>query len=146
MESGEKRPRNARLLAQAFERSTKPLGSGAKPDVPRRTVTFEVDHTVCAPGVFDEDFELTLSALTPGEELAAARACRGDVTSMAMTMARNSVTHVNGTPIDRSVGQDEWLWNVLGSGGRQLVVAMFAFVGVPGEDAMGKAQATLRVT
>lgn len=144
MTSGEK-PRNGRLLLDAFERTTKGLEGGRRPEVPRRSVTFLVDHSVCAPGVFGEDFELTLLALSPADELAAARESKGDVMSMAQAMARRSLHSLNGEVIDRGRGMDEWLWEHLGSGGRQLTTAMFAWVGTPGEDAMGKAQASLRI-
>jgi hypothetical protein len=137
--------RSPEALREVFERSTKPIGGGARPSVPRRTITFSVDHTICAPGIFEADFELTLMALTPGEELAAAREGKGDVLVMASSMARRSMHSFNGAQIDRSSGHDEWLWEVLGSGGRQIVTAMFAFVGTPGEEALGKAQTSLRV-
>lgn len=143
--STQEKPRNARLLMDAFERTTKGLEGGRRPEVPRRSVTFTIDHSVCAPGVFGEDFEVTLLALSPADELAAARESKGDVMTMATSMARRSLHSVNGETIDRGRGMDEWLWENLGSGGRQLVTAMFAWVGTPGEDAMGKAQASLRI-
>lgn len=139
------KPRNPRALLEAFERTTRPLGDGQRPNVPRRTIQFTVDHTVCNPGVFEEDFEVTLTALTPHDELAATRESKGDVMAMAMSMARRCISHVNGAAVDRSVGMDEWLWNALGTGGRQLVTAMFAYVGTPGEEALGKAQTSLKV-
>lgn len=145
MASNETKPRNARLLLDVFERTTRALDGGRRPEVPRRSVTFLVDHSVCAPGVFPEDFELTLLALSPADELAAARESKGDVLTMATGMARRSLHAVNGQLIDRGVGMDEWLWENLGSGGRQLATAMFAWIGTPGEDAMGKAQASLRI-
>jgi len=131
-------------LTAAWDRSTKGLGD-RRADVPRREITFTIDHTVCAPGIFEEDFEITLSALTSADELAAARASKGEVTVMALDMARRSIVAVDGEPLDRSRGQDEWLWQVLGGGGRQLVAAMFAQVGTPGEAALGKALETLRI-
>lgn len=143
--STQEKPRNARLLIEAFERTTKGLEGGRRPEVPRRSVTFLIDHSVCAPGVFDEDFELTLLALSPADELASARESKGDVLCMASAMARRSLYALNGEVIDRGRGMDEWLWENLGSGGRQLTTAMFAWVGTPGEDAMGKAQASLRI-
>lgn len=138
---GEKKDPGA--LQRAFERSTKSISDGSRQSLPRKEVTFVVDHTVCAAGVFDEDFELTLRSLTSQDELAAARACKGDVTVMAMLMARNSLHALNGAMLDRGLGQDEWLWNVLDAGGRQLVVMMFANVGAPGEAALGKALASV---
>lgn len=146
MENGQgAKPRNTRLLLDAFERNTRGLEAGKRPEVPRRVIEFTMDHTLCAPGVFEEDFDVELIGLTPGDELAAARESKGDVTVMAMSMARRSLSKVNGQAIDRSTGMDEWLWQNLGSGGRQLVVAMFAWVGTPTEDALGKAQTSLRI-
>lgn len=135
-----------KTLSEAFERSTKPLSDGRKPEVPRREITFTMDHTLCAPGTFEEDFEVTLRALTSGEELAAARTSKGDVTVMALEMAKRSVYAVDGEPLDRGRGQDEWFWSVIGSGGRQLVTALFAHVGTPGEAALGKAMASIKVS
>ena len=105
-----------------------------------------MDASVCAPGVFDEDFEVTLRALTSAEELAAARGSKGDVTVMALDMAKRSIHAIDGEVVDRSRGQDEWLWGVIGSGGRQLITAMFANIGTPGEAALGKAMASIKVS
>jgi hypothetical protein len=108
-------------------------------------ITFTLDHTVCAPGVFDEDLEITLGSLTPSMELEAANRSKGDPTSMAFLMARMSILSVDGDPVTASDGMDEWLWAALDQGGRQLTVAMFARIGTPDPEAVGKASSTLRI-
>lgn len=144
MSSGEKKATGA--LRRAYENHTQKgnLAGGVK-TLPRRMVTFTLDCTVCAPGVFDEDLEITLGSLTPAMELEAANRSKGDPTSMAFHMARLSIQSVNGDPVSQSDGLDEWLWAALDQGGRQLVVGMFAKIGTPDPDAVGKASATVRI-
>lgn len=141
-EAPPKKPRAS--LRSVFDRNTTSLGGGEARKLPRRMLTFTVDADCCAPGIFDEDFELTLGSLTPTMELEAAREAKGDPATMAMIMARKSLVQFNGEAIE--AGQDEWLWVALDSGGRQLVMAMFVNVGTPGEVALGKATASLRVS
>jgi hypothetical protein len=137
--------RDPGMLKRAFERSTSSIADGKRKTIPHRRLTFRVDHTICEPDVFDDDFELTVESLTAAAELEASRAAKGDPVTMAVMMARRSVFALNGVPIDRSRGEDEWLWNVLGTAGRNLVMSMFVHVGTPGEAAMGKAAGTLRI-
>ncbi len=112
--------------------------------MPRRTLTFIVDHTLCVPGIFEEDFELTLGALTPRLEIEASKAAKGDPTTMAFGMARLSIMAVNGERVSSAKGENDFLWQALDQGGRQLVVAMFAKMS-PDEEAVGKAEASLRL-
>lgn len=136
--------RDPGALKRAFERSTQTLDGKKKP-IPHRRITFRVDHTICEPDVFEDDFELTVESLTSSSELAASRAAKGDPVTMAVLMSRASMASLNGVPLDRSRGEDEWLWNVLGTAGRNLVMSMFVHVGTPGDAAMGKAIGTLRI-
>lgn len=140
--SEETKPRQR--LKDVFGRNTSALGAGGARSVPRRKLAFVVDHTVCAPGVFDEDFELGLVSLSPDQELAAARESKGDAATMAMMMARKSLATFNGAPIEP--GEDEWLWQALDAPGRQLVMAMFVNIGTPGEAVLGKAIKSLIVS
>lgn len=129
-------------LQAIFERSTAPLSTGGGPRaLPRRTITFVVDHTLCAPGVFAEDFELTLASLTPELELEAVNAS-GTSAAMGFEMARRTIVAFNGQAL--GAGQDEWLWRALDQGGRQLVVVMYAELGTAREEVAGKAKASLR--
>lgn len=133
---------NPNVLAEAFERYAGTSLASARP-LPRRRVSFMVDASICAPGVFEEDFEITLASLTPAAELEAIAAAKGDSISMAFTMARGAIEAVNGAPV--GPGQDEWLWQALDVGGRQVVVGMFAELTGTSAGAAGKARATLRV-
>jgi len=102
-----------------------------------------MDHTVCVPGIFDEDFEITLGALTPRLELDASKQSKGDPTTMAFVMAKLSIMEVNGEPVSGGRGQSEFLWEALDQGGRQILVAMFSKIGAPDEDALGKAEGSV---
>jgi hypothetical protein len=117
----------------------------ARPVMPRRMVTFTVDAAVCAPGVFDADFDLTIGGLTSAMELEAAQKAKGEVASLAFHYARLSLVAVNGVPLNAADLEPEWLWEALGTGGRQLVAGMFASHAFPDADAQGKALRTLRV-
>lgn len=137
--------RNPRLLSQTFDRWSSAAsagGMGAARPLPRRFATFTIDASVCVPGVFAEDFDLTLGSLTPELELQAAAKSGGDPVGMAFHMARLAMVAVNGEPI--GPGADDFLWSALGTGGRQLVTGMFAKL-TGDEGAQGKALATLRV-
>ena len=133
-------------MRRAFEGHTQRgnMAGGVKA-LPRRLITFTLDHGACAPGVFEADLEITLGSLTPAMELEAANRSKGDPTTMAFTMARMSLLSVDGDPLVQAEGMDEWFWAALDQGGRQLVVAMFARIGTPDMDAMGKAQATVKI-
>jgi len=130
------------VLAAAFAAFAGSSLAAARP-LPRRRVSFFVDHTVCAPGVFAEDFEITLASLTPSDELRAIAEAKGDSISMAFTMARHSMEAINGSPIPPGV--DDWLWGALDVGGRQIITGMFAELTGTAAGAAGKARRTLRV-
>jgi hypothetical protein len=138
-------PGNARLLAEVFERWTT-RGKVGPPKLPRRQARFLVDATTCTPGVFPEDFWLTIRGITSRSELEAAKAAGGEPVALAFEMARASLYAVNDVPLDVGKGQDVWLWNVLDTGGRQLVVAQFmALTGLTPE-AQGKARRWLTIS
>lgn len=137
---------DAGALARAFDRSTSTASDGKRLELPRRRVTFQLDTALCEPGVFDVDvLEITLVSLNSRTELEAAQQADGDAIKLGMILARHSIEAVNGVPLQRASGQDEWFWNVLGGGGRQLVMKMFSDMGGVTREALGKAQATLRV-
>ena len=132
------------FLAAAMERKVEAGNlNGPGKGMPRRTLTFTMDHTVCVPGIFDEDFEITLGALTPRLELDASKQSKGDPTTMAFVMAKLSIMEVNGEPVSGGRGQSEFLWEALDQGGRQILVAMFSKIGAPDEDALGKAEGSV---
>lgn len=133
-------------LRRAYEAMTQRgnLGPGVK-GLPRRMVTFTIDPSVCAPGVFENDIQVTLGSLTPAMELEAANRSKGEPTTMAFLMARMSIMEVDGDPLTSADGMDDFFWAALDQGGRQMVVAMFARIGTPDPEAMGKATATIRI-
>lgn len=133
------------LFAQVFGKLTTKLADGRAQSLPRTYLSFPVDHTVCEPGTFDRDFEITLRGLTSGQEMQAAKAAAGDPVVYAMILAQASLYAVNGTALVRSQGHHEALWEWLGSKGRQLVLQMFAQLQDPGGDSVGKARSNARV-
>ena len=110
----------------------------------RRYLSFTILADACLPGFFAEDFELTIGSLTPDDEVRSAGAAKGDAFAMGHQMARRSLVAFNGEGINRADGEDEVLWSALGPTGRGIVLSMFTQLVTPSEDAMGKAQATLR--
>ncbi len=144
--------RSVDAFAEAFQQFTKAAsGGGEAQAMPRRYARFVVDHTVCAPGVFTEDFAVTIASLTSGAELAATREAQADPIALAFAYAKHAITKAG--PADGDGSSDrrlssaeaEWLWEALGQSGRQLVVSMFASVLSAGDEAAGKARTSLRV-
>lgn len=132
------------VLKRAYAKATTEGGAGHS-GIARKKITFTLDHSVCAPGVFDADLEVTVQSLSAAQELQAAKSAKGDATVMAFEMAKLSVLAVDGEALDPSIGEDEFFWEALDQGGRQLVVGMFARVGTPDDEAAGKAEASLKV-
>lgn len=137
--------RNPNALAQAMARVVVE-NKLAKPVLPRRLVTFLMDASACLPGLFEDDFEITIGGLTAEMELEAAQAAKGQVATLAFHYARLSLVAVNGKALDKGKLEDEFLWQALGTGGRQIVAGMFAEACMPDEVAQGKARRTLRVS
>ncbi|MFW6087403.1 MAG: hypothetical protein ACODAG_09370, partial [Myxococcota bacterium] len=84
--------RDPGFLDAVFKQATGEMSAGrsARDRLPRRYVTFVMDADSCAPGIFPEDFEITLESLASQQEVEAARAAQGDPTSMAYHLARSS--------------------------------------------------------
>ncbi len=130
------------LLQRTFDRMTQTGASALSGNgevVPRKRITFDVSDSDCAPGVFPEGsrFRLTLAALTSGAELKALRGCT-DPTEILYVQARASIEALNGAPVV-DANQLDFLWEVLGSAGRQLVLAMYAQIGSVSPAGLGKA-------
>lgn len=136
-------PRAGNALDEAFESFTGSLGGGQPRKLPQREVSFTVDASICAPGVFREDFTITLRSLTPSDELAAAQKSGGDPMKLALTMAMASIHAFDGKVLDQA--KREFLWAALDQAGRNVVVSQFGALGSPGEDAMAKTLASLVV-
>jgi hypothetical protein len=131
------------LLAATMQRTTSESLSGAK-GLPKRRMTFTMPADACSPGVFTEDFDITLEGLTSAVELAAARKSKGDPTSLAFWFAYYGLAAVNGDAINDAEGERDWLWEALGPA-RQIVMGMFAKGCMADAESQGKALETVRV-
>ena len=118
---------------------------GSGDTVKRRYTTFVLDHKMCLPDTFPEDFKLTLMSLTHGEEMDCTRGKATDPLSVGMLYAQRSLHSINGGKQLDNFERD-WLWEVLGGGGRQLAVGLFSNIGMATEEALGKAQLTLETS
>lgn len=138
-------PRTPRpeALQEAFERFTR-SGAGDGQSMPRRELTFTVDPSYCEPGVFRSDFELTLRSLDSTNELAAATEAEGSGNAMMYGFAKRSVYAFDGQPIDRI--RRDFLWEALGTSGRQLVLGKFGELNTASDAAKEKAHATTRIS
>ncbi len=135
--------RDPGLLARVMAKTTVE-NRLTKPVMPRRRVTFLMDAGTCAPGLFDDDFELTIGGLTAAMELEAAQKAKGEIASLAFHYARLSLMAVNGKAL--APMESEWLWEALGTGGRQIVAGVFAQFAMPDGDAQGKAVRTMQIS
>lgn len=133
---------NPSALDDALERFTR-SGSGEGQPLPRRVIRFRVDHLACEPGVFAEDFWLTLRGISSHDELAAADEAGQSVTKMVYAMAKRAIFGFNDQPIDRI--RREFLWEALGLAGRALVTSMFDELGQLPPDAAKKAHDSMQV-
>ena len=141
---GEKPSFSGDLFDQVAGRINTPMSEGGGPrQLPRRRITFVVDHTLCRPGTFPEDFKITLVGLTPGQEIKAAQMSGGDAVAMGYTMAMLSIQALNGRALSLGKGERDQVWEWLATPGRNLVASMFGEYAAPGAAAVGKARATL---
>lgn len=141
---GQTKKRDPGALSRAMAKTATDNMASAGRGMPRRRVTITIPAAECAPGLFDEDFELTLESLTSKVELDAARRSRGDSTSIAFWFAYYSMAAVNGVPLNDAEGEREWLWEALGPA-RQIVLGAYAKGCVADADSQGKALQTIRV-
>lgn len=118
--------------------------SNLRPKLPRRALTFTVDAASCSPGVFAEDFELTLRATTTSEEESVGAQCRDAPERAGKLLAIKMLFAVNGEPIEP--GQDEWFWEALGPSGRMLVMQKIQELTRPTEEARGKADGSTQIS
>lgn len=140
-----KKKRNPNLLSEAFTRSTAALGTSGPRALPRAELTFTMDHTLCAPGVFDEDFEVTLRSTSTADEESIGADAKGAPHRAGKLLALRMMQAVNGVALDRSSAQDEWFWECLGQTGRNVLIKMIEGMVAPGEDVMGKVLASRRL-
>lgn len=134
------------LLERIFEIRTQTgpeAMSGGEP-IPKTECTFIMDHTVCEPGVFPQDFKITLRGLSSGQEISATKDHGNDALEVGIMLAKASLYALNGRPIKESDHRD-FLWEAIGSGGRQIVQAMYAQFGMAPASALGKAMASTTI-
>lgn len=141
-------PRDPALLQRVFDRTTIAGPNAMKGGgdlIPLKTVTFDVDGSECAPGMFVDEaggyitFSLTLTALTSVQEVKCTKGCQDPAEAVQRT-AKASLKLLNDAPI---IGdQLDFLWEALGPGGRQLCLVMYQDVGAVSPAGMGKAQAS----
>lgn len=137
-----KRPLNRGALASAMQRAGGD-SIGSMRGIQRRRATCVIDCGSCEPGMFDEDFELTLQSLDSATELRAAAKAKGDASQLALWMTYFALHAVNGVVIDESLGERGFLWEALG-GARQLAMGVFAKSLMPDSVAAGKALRGIR--
>lgn len=136
------------FLQAAFQQASATLsagGPGGAPKIPQRELSFRMSATACAPGMFPEDFRITLRSLTPADEEAIAGLALS-ATNAAFRqrqLAMKMIIAVNGDPL--RPGEDEFLWGALGMTGRAIVLTMCNELS-GGGDSMGKALASISVT
>ena len=114
---------------------------GAAPPTMHRECTFRVDHNVCSPNTFREDFKLTLRSLSSKQETRAVKGVSEPI-EVGTALAKASLHALNGTPLK---GKDEkdWLWDHLAPGGRQITIGMYSNIGMATEESVKKAESSL---
>lgn len=148
----EKKDLSPTLLQRTFERVTV-SGEGARDFtadlVPRKRITFEMDGSECAPGIFVDEtgdpvtFTLTLASLTSGMESKVTRGVM-DPSEASYLTVKASIEKLNGAPVLGD--QLEFLWEALGAQGRQLVMQMYMHIGNVSPVAAKKAMETLSIS
>lgn len=113
-------------------------------EMPKARATVTIPADACLPGLFDDDFELTLRSLDSKEDLKAMAKAGENVASLPFWYAFYSMEAVNGEPIIDGEAQREWLWEALGSA-RQIVIGTYASSILPARGSLGKAIAGIRV-
>lgn len=130
-------------LKAALERfSVSGPGGMSGGGIPKMTITFEVLPSACSPGVFTDAFDLTMESLSTKAEIKAANVAKGDPIVFATHLAYQSMVAFNGTPLGYT--EKEWLWEALGTSGRNLVIGQFEHFNAPPEAAKN-AKETLRI-
>ena len=129
-----------------YRSMTSNLSGGKTPDdaLFRRFREFQMDAAACGP-VVQTDFMLTISSLTNHEEIEAARGAKGDSVMLAYSMAKSSIYAVNGKRVGRGTGHLDVLWEAIGPQGRNIVVGQWSELSSASEEALGKANRTMRV-
>lgn len=136
------------MLKAVLMQHTSGIGEGGARTLPRRELTFVMDANACMPGVFPEDFKITIRALAPADEasiieIARSKGQGGNPVVSQQLAALKMIVAVNGDPVEP--GEDEFLWLALDMAGRSIVLRMCEQLSGAG-DAMGKAKDSVVVT
>jgi hypothetical protein len=125
--ASEPAPKPASTFSESFKqvvaRQATSASSGDAPKtIRRRRATFTIDHELCEPGVFGEDFKVTVEGLSAAQELDALKS-GSDGASMGFAMAKLSIREFNGRPLQGH--EREMLWEWLGFAGRTAVTSEY---------------------
>lgn len=107
----------------------------------REEITFRVSSSTCTPGVFsgpngeEQEFKLTVVALTHQEEIEATRGVKTP-TDLPFALAKKALYRFNGNILDDK--KRGFLMEAIGPKGRQIVLAGYGEVNAAGDEAMGK--------
>lgn len=125
---------------------------GGKSVVRRREITFVIDGGVGmlradgAPVFSDEDgnvldVRIRMRSLTSAEERGVIKKVAGNPGSAPFELAKAALFSACGEKLDDA--KKEWLWEVLGPGGRNLCVIAYNMIGGASATVMGKYQASI---
>lgn len=131
-------------LARLMKRATSDENGGGG-EIKRRRFRFIVDHNICEPGMFDEDFTLVLSSPSSETELAAIKAAGSDPGGMLFEMVKRCMISINGDTISDHDLSRHTVWEALGTGGRTMITNLFAELTQPSPEAMGKARTSTKM-
>lgn len=133
-----------RSLDEIMEHGRASLADGPQ-KLPRRNVSAQFTEDDVALTCFRspetdefEPFELEVSELSAGEELAAAKRAKGNANVMGFEYAKAAISGFNGSPV--TTPQREWLWSRLSLRGRNKVLVMLGTFTKGMDDDGGKAE------
>ena len=119
------KPDDLGFFQRSFDAGTTDGHGNAEPSTPHEIAEFEMPFELCGKHLKaqGEDFIIQIRSLSPKQEANISKTAESGP-QMSMAFARESVVAVNGDPLKRH--HKEWLWNHLGTAGRQLVIGMYA--------------------
>ncbi len=137
------KPEDVGFFERTYSAATTDGHGSAEPATPHEVAEFEVPYDVCGKHLKSqgEDFMVQIRSLSPTQEVNISKKAESGP-QMSMAFAAASVVAVNGQPL--KAHQKEWLWNHLGTAGRQLVIAMYAEAFMAAPKALKKAKGSRR--
>lgn len=121
-------------LQKLISRSTSDE-TGRQPALRRRRMRFLVDHRICDPGGFDEDFHLVIESPSTEVELQAMKKHPMNPAAIPFEMARLCILSCDGDLVRDSDLSRDVLWEALGPLGRALVTKKWNELGGGGAEA-----------